>query len=355
MVVHRWMAHVRIARVVGGPIFGLYYIAGQPGLRPRVDLICSIFSSATLLSFCSAPVWIRLRLEREVLCGMRGRRYEDVAVTTFALFAPGTLSGRRQRSAKHDSSKYGPTHRHLMAPLLESLLILCRVEYTNSSTATAPATLPSPPCNGCSVTASELFLTYPSTVEVDTATIVQTVIPLVTVYPDGSNVTNYKTVTAQANTTGIYKPPTPTDPYAHLTWVHVGVTLTYPTTYVQFLGLRGGLFTPVITATATSCAVKNENLHIGTFDRASLIVEVPATVQLDPAHPTTIPVPPAVHSFLNAIPAVSSQFSGTKVEDCAWTKIPLIGAPLGITESPGPGGAPSSSIAPNQKVTVSVL
>lgn len=191
--------------------------------------------------------------------------------------------------------------------------------------------------------------------EVDTATIEQTIIPLVTVYADGSSETNYKTVTAKANVTGIYKPPTPTDPYAHLTWEYEGVTLTYPTTYVQFFGLRGGLFTPFITAAATSCAINDEELQIGTFDPAGLIVEIPATVKVDLTHPNAISAPPAIHSFLNAIPAVSSQFSGTNVKDCAWTKIVGPKTSLEFTLAPGDVTTLSTAIATNQKITVSVL
>ncbi|KAE9979420.1 hypothetical protein BLS_009841 [Venturia inaequalis] len=174
--------------------------------------------------------------------------------------------------------------------------------------------------------------------------------------------TNYKTVTAKANVTGIYTPPTPTDPYAHLTWEHDGVTLTYPTTYVQFFGLRGGLFTPVVTAAVTSCAVKDEVLQLGTSDPTGLIVEVPARAKIDLAHPTAVAAPPAVHSFLNAIPAISSQFSGTNVKDCAWNKIPAIRTTVTdqftealVPVALVPVGASSSAVATNQKVTVSVL
>ncbi|TID21985.1 Carboxypeptidase S [Venturia nashicola] len=223
--------------------------------------------------------------------------------------------------------------------------------HTNSSTTTAPSS--SRACSGCTVTASEKYLTYPSTVEVDTATIEQTIVPLVTVYADGSSETNYKTVTAKANVTGIYQPPTPTDPYAHLTWEHDGVILTYPTTYVQFFGLRGGLLTPVITTAATSCAVKDELLQVGTLDPAGLIVEVLATAKVDPAHPTAISAPPAILSFLNGIPAVSSQFSGTDVKDCSWTKILTTRITAGFTNAPNT--ALSSAVATNQKVTVSIL
>lgn len=288
---------------------------------------------------------------------MRAKRFEDVEVTAFALFAPVTLSGSRHcrpDKSNHDSSKYGPTYCH--DPSNKLLILICRVEYTNISTTASPTTSSSRACNTCTVTAFETFLTYPSAVQVDTATIEQTIIPLVTVYADGSSETNYKTVTAKANVTGTYNPPTPTDPYAHLTWEYDGATLTYPTTYVQFFGLRGGLFTPVITAAATSCAVNDEVFLIGTFDPAGLIVEVPATAKIDLAHPTAIAVPPAIHSFLNNIPAVSSQFSGTPVEDCAWTKIPTSKTGLSITASPSPE-APlvSTPAATIQKVTVSIL
>lgn len=188
----------------------------------------------------------------------------------------------------------------------------------------------------------------------NTATIEQTIIPLVTVYADGSNETNYKTVTVKANVTGTYKVPIPTDPYAHITWEYEGVTLTYPTTYVQFWGLRGGLFTPAITSAATSCAVHDEELAIGTFDPKGLIVGYPATGILDPSHPTAISAPAQIHSFLNAIPAVSSQFSGTNVKDCAWTKIPETKTTLGFTLAPGEEST-TRTVATNQKVTVSVL
>jgi hypothetical protein len=191
-------------------------------------------------------------------------------------------------------------------------------------------------------------------VETTRTTIEQTIIPLVTVHTDGSSETNYKTVTATANVTGIYKPPTPTDPYAHLTWEVDGATLTYPTTYVQFYGLRGGLFTPVITAAATSCAVDEKALELpATYDPMSLIVEVPATAKLDLANPTAISAPAQIHSFLNGIPAVSSQFSGTNVRDCQWTKIPKSKETAQFSATGTQIGEPP--VATNQKVTVSVL
>jgi hypothetical protein len=204
------------------------------------------------------------------------------------------------------------------------------------------------------VTALEVFLTYPSSVETTRTTVEQTVIPLVTVHTDGSRETNYKTVTATANVTGIYTPPSPTDPFAHLTWHYEGATLTYPTTYVQFYGLEGGLFTPVVTAAATSCAADVEVLDLPvTYDPMSLIVEVPAASSLDLAHPTGISAPAQIHSFLNGIPAVSSQFSGTNVRDCQWTKIPKskTTAQFTITKT----GETTAPVATNQKVTVSVL
>jgi hypothetical protein len=192
-------------------------------------------------------------------------------------------------------------------------------------------------------------------VDTVSTTIEQTVIPLVTIYANGSSETNYKTVTATANVTGIYKPPTPTDPYAHLTWEYEGATLTYPTTYVQFYGLRGGLFTPVITAAATSCTVDDQFLQLpATYDPMSLIVEVPATASLDLAHPTAISAPAQIHSFLNGIPAVSSQFSGTNVRDCSWTKIPKSKETAHATAT-GTTIEESSPVVTVQKVTVSVL
>ena len=81
-----------------------------------------------------------------------------------------------------------------------------------------------------------------------------TIIPYVTVYEDGNNITNWSTYTnykpGQGQQTGIYTDDTPI-----LTWEALGTTLTYPTTYVAFPKVYAGanrLTTPVSTARCTA-------------------------------------------------------------------------------------------------------
>jgi hypothetical protein len=177
---------------------------------------------------------------------------------------------------------------------------------------------------------------------------------MVTVHPDGRLETNYITETPSSNPTapGENPAPQPTDPFETLTWEpYSGVTLTYPTTYVEFFDLSGGTFypvEPVIDPTIT-CTFDDQPLVLPTNSRTSLLIPVPSGIAIDTRFPQPISAPPRIHSYLNGIPAVSSQFAGTDVAKCAWTK--LVAAAATTTTV----GAFPTLVPSVQKVSVSVL
>lgn len=175
---------------------------------------------------------------------------------------------------------------------------------------------------------------------------------MVTVHADGSSETNLVTETPAATESFTSAPPAPTDPFASLTWEpYENVTLTYPTTYVEFYDLSGGTLYPVASEfepTAT-CTYDNEELQLPTNSITGLLVPLPASVTVDIRSPTAISAPSAIHSYLNGIPAVSSQFAGTNLASCAWSKI-VASRTAALTT-----GDLSATQAPVSKVSVSVL
>jgi hypothetical protein len=199
------------------------------------------------------------------------------------------------------------------------------------------------------VTAFEQFYAYPYSIEVESITATNMVIPMVTIHPDGSKETNYVTETPKADPTAPHNSsPAPTDPFAAYTWVPVdNITLTYPTTYVQFFDLSGGTFFAVPDVPVPKCTFDDEPLDLPTPSATGLFVPLPSGVTVDLQHPTAISAPAAIHSYLNGIPAVSSQFDGTDVAKCQWTKVPK--------SQTSPHEIVSTEIATVQKVSVSVL
>jgi len=177
---------------------------------------------------------------------------------------------------------------------------------------------------------------------------------MVTVHPDGRLETNYLTQTQKLDPTAPpgNNPPKPTDPYASLTWEpYPNITLTYPTTYVDFFDLSGGTFysvSPVVEPTAT-CTYDDQPLQLPSNSVTGLIVPLPSTITFDSRDFTAISAPAAIHSYLNGIPAVSSQFGGTNVASCAWTKI------VAVKSSPAATPGVSATQVPVAKVSVSVL
>jgi hypothetical protein len=115
---------------------------------------------------------------------------------------------------------------------------------------------------------------------------------------------------------------------------------------VQFFDLSGGTFFSVPDAPVPTCTYDDEPLQLPTDSASGLII--PITQKVDLEHPTAISAPPAIHSYLNAIPAVSSQFDGTDVAKCQWTKIPT-------TQTEAVETGTETSIQAVNKVSVSVL
>lgn len=129
------------------------------------------------------------------------------------------------------------------------------------------------------------------------------------------------------------------------------MTLTYPTTYVEFFDLSGGTFypiSPVVEPTAT-CTYDDQALLLPENSETGLVVPLPTGVTYDPREPAAISAPAAIHSYLNGIPAVASQFAGTDVASCAWTKIVV-----GRTSTAAQPGVSATQV-PVAKVSVSVL
>jgi hypothetical protein len=241
-------------------------------------------------------------------------------------------------------------HLHWRQLLIPSAL----APFSNSSSSSSSFSHTHSACDHCTVSAIEIFHSYPREVEIESITATNVVVPMVTVHPDGRLETNYITETPRQDPTapGEAPAPQPTDPYETLTWTpYPGLTLTYPTTYVEFINLSGGTFfpvEPVIDPTAT-CTFDDQPLALPSNSRTSLLIPLPSGVTVDSQSPEAISAPPRIHSYLNGIPAVSSQFDGTDVAKCAWTKI-VAELAATTTRDAFPTAVPSV-----QKVSVSVL
>ncbi|KIW05593.1 uncharacterized protein PV09_03465 [Verruconis gallopava] len=217
--------------------------------------------------------------------------------------------------------------------------------FSNSSSSSTSS--PVSACNSCFILAFEEFYSYPHSVEVNTVTATNMIIPMVTLHPDGSRETNYMTQTQQADasapSSGITQPAA--DPFASLTWIVQGMTLTYPTTYVEFLQLQGGTSYLTQVDLQQTCTNDLSALDLPTDSITGLLVPIPPGTTVNSENPTAISAPPAIITYLNQIPAVSDQFGGTDVADCSWSKT------VAVASSP----EETSPLATVQKVSVSIL
>lgn len=114
-------------------------------------------------------------------------------------------------------------------------------------------------CAPCSVAVTETLLSFPVPVNETTETATATVIPYVTEYPDGTNVTSYSTYSDYNPTAALnnnFTAPSTTP----LTWTTLGFTLTYPTTYLAYPSPEAGK-NAILTEQGTSyCYVENFTL-----------------------------------------------------------------------------------------------
>ncbi len=155
-------------------------------------------------------------------------------------------------------------------------------------------------------------------------------IPKVTVYSNGSAVTNTERVTqsfselvggANRNASTTYSD------LNSITWTVGDATLTYPTTYIQYLGFEGAA-----TTASESCAQETD----------VTAVDLPTSVDIASfIYPATgigsMPLPTQLLEYLSNFDIISPQFGGDSLLGCA---------PLGsISNDTSSPQAPSSSEA----------
>lgn len=169
---------------------------------------------------------------------------------------------------------------------------------------------PCPTCVFGATSTSVLSFSYHA---VETITV--SVIPHITVYTNGTEKTSYQSITetdtvivGSGTNTSIPKTFTNKD---DITWTVGDATLTYPTTYVHYLGFDGAL--------ATSDDVEN---CVDVTDASS--VELPSSTNYasfiyplvaNATEANLLPTP--LLEYLGELPEVSSQFHGARLTGCA--------------------------------------
>ncbi|TID17829.1 putative dipeptidyl peptidase 4 [Venturia nashicola] len=191
---------------------------------------------------------------------------------------------------------------------LRTLLVAGQTPTSNWAWKSKPAP---PACTSCAVAAKEFYLSYPYSISTVATPVIVTIVPYITSYDDGSQETNWRTETRGSNGPDSVNGPLGTQE-PKLTWEpYSGVTLTYPTTYVNFPSPYGGL--DILSNGA--CVTATTPLTLPTNSEQGLIYPV-----TKPDWDTRLPwnVTQQMLDYLDSIPAISQQFHGTKVESCEW-------------------------------------
>jgi len=164
-------------------------------------------------------------------------------------------------------------------------------------------------------------------------TITVDVIPHVTVFANGSApITTYQSITVTQDVvypTGpaASRPQTYTNE-ADITWTVGNATLTYPTTYVQYLRFAGAYAT---SANGEDCVQQTTATIIqlpSSIDEASLIYPVGNQT-------AGMPLPSLLLEYLGGLETVSAQFSGEALTGCApLTATPAISSKVITSSTP---------------------
>jgi hypothetical protein len=107
----------------------------------------------------------------------------------------------------------------------------------------------------------------------------------------------------------------------------------------------GGTFTPTTDSLSQpTCAAKVKPLQLPDNSASGVIAVVTQSIDFK----TFISAPAPIIKYLNGIPAVQTQFGGTDVAKCSWTK-------LVETRSAADTQAPTGTVIPVTKVTATAL
>ncbi|KIW03839.1 uncharacterized protein PV09_05138 [Verruconis gallopava] len=158
-------------------------------------------------------------------------------------------------------------------------------------------------CSGCAISATQTLLSFPQSVQEVTSSLSVTVIPYVTVYDDGTSITNYATYTkykSGQSTQGLATSPAP------LTWETFGTTLTYPTTYYAYLGVSAG----PNKLSGTICRATPSPAVLDPSDQARLVF--PFTSEEGNDVPTK-----SAQSVLDSLPTISALVSPNAPAQCS--------------------------------------
>lgn len=165
-----------------------------------------------------------------------------------------------------------------------------------------------PTCASCVFGATQSSLLSLSYHAVETITV--SVQPYITVYANGSRSTSLESITeTQTDFVGRNGSKTYTN-LDDITWTYGDATLTYPTTYVHYLGFEGASISANAGQTcAQQTAVSAVSLPDVT-DAASFIYPLAP-------NSTAMALPTALLEYLEQLPPISSQFHGEALTGCA--------------------------------------
>jgi hypothetical protein len=185
------------------------------------------------------------------------------------------------------------------ASLLQYALFVTAVSSpSNLSTTSAAVT-----CQGCAIAGTQSILTFPGDVKEVIASQSVTVIPYVTVYEDGKNVTNYSTYSkysSGASSQGLATGATP------LTWEAYGTTLTYPTTYLAYPSVSAG----ASKKSGATCSASMTPVKLSPTDQAHLVFPIGSGV-------SNADLTKSAQSILDLLPTISAIVSPNTPADCS--------------------------------------
>ena len=172
-------------------------------------------------------------------------------------------------------------------------------------------------------------------------TITVSVIPHITVFANGSAPsTSYESITitqeivSPTGTGTVASTPATYTDEADITWTVGDATLTYPTTYIQYLAFGGA---PATSVNGQTCAQQTDASSVSlptSVDTASLIYPVSNAT-------AGMALPSPLLEYLGGFAALSSQFYGEALTGCAALTDPsAVGTPVAIS-------IPSTSTLPS--------
>jgi len=166
-------------------------------------------------------------------------------------------------------------------------------------------------CPVCSLNIYRAVVSYAGSVSEVSQSVTEVVSPIITEYADGFKETSFVTVTLSGNATitSINSTPAPT-------WVYLGATLTWPTSYAAYNRLEGAVATSTAKISSEeACSFPIQaRIDFPDSDIASMIYPIPTHMPEE-----TAVLASSAYAYLKGIPTLSEQLglpSDVAFSDC---------------------------------------